>query len=376
MKKHLECRLSIKVKNEISQLAQGILGCLNPRLSQPGLSNAIFLEERRLQRIKQAAPVYSESRYVYFHEISSHFIDILSKIMLTRWRCGYSRTTVLAGFSLLAEAAFFPSPGLVNLIDSGPHRDMDFFTFVRSVASLLPFFEQALSDDVLSEGDEEVFQKLREIGYRAETSMFSFTNHINTHKGSIFLFLIVIGAYRLICHHKIQKKPEELFATIRKMTGKVLDQDIRNNKNETIGQRANRDFGLLGIRGEVIQGLPNVRHVGLTVFQKTLSEGRRLNRALTTTLLHIQSELNDTTLLSRGYTLKRIDRVKQLSSDLKHLSLTKTKAKYFITVDKIFVMENLNPGGAADLTAVTLFVWLLFNIQGLAIGGKHERIFV
>ena len=51
------------------------------------------------------------------------------------------RIACCAKKALLYEVSVTPKPGLVDRADSGCHRDMDYHTFLDSIASLPPYFE-------------------------------------------------------------------------------------------------------------------------------------------------------------------------------------------------------------------------------------------
>ena len=63
---------------------------------------------------------------------------------------------------LLYEVSTTPKPGLVDRNNSGSHSDMDFFTFLDSSASLIPWFREffCLGWDHADEADEQIFEPL------------------------------------------------------------------------------------------------------------------------------------------------------------------------------------------------------------------------
>lgn len=69
---------------------------------------------------------------------------------------------------LLYEVSTTPKPGLVDRNNSGSHKDMDFFTFLDSSASLIPWFREffCLGWDHSSESDRQLFERLRYAGQR------------------------------------------------------------------------------------------------------------------------------------------------------------------------------------------------------------------
>lgn len=111
---------------------------------------------------------------------------------------------------LLYEVSTTPKPGLVDRNNSGSHKDMDFFTFLDSSASLIPWFREffCLGWDHSSESDRQLFERLRYAGQRAEAAMFSATGGINTHKGLVFASAILCGALGKV--HAGQELPPPL----------------------------------------------------------------------------------------------------------------------------------------------------------------------
>ena len=96
----------------------------------------------------------------------------------------------LALEAMLVEVSVTPKPGLVDRNNSGAHRDMDFFTFMKSAASLgesfVNFAEEGRAGGVKGIPPAEIFPAVRQIGIEAERRMFRATEGINTHKGEIF----------------------------------------------------------------------------------------------------------------------------------------------------------------------------------------------
>ena len=94
----------------------------------------------------------------------------------------------LAHKAMLYEVSASPKPGLVDRFSNGAHKDMDFFTFMSSSASLSQFFSHcALEGEKHLDSDlPNLFSSLRIPGISAEKKMFFATNNINTHKGAIF----------------------------------------------------------------------------------------------------------------------------------------------------------------------------------------------
>ena len=300
---------------------------------------------------------------------------------------------------LLYEVSTTPKPGLVDRNNSGSHRDMDFFTFLDSSASLIPWFREffCLGWDHSGEPDEQLFERLRYAGQRAETAMFSATDGINTHKGLVFASAILCGALGKV--HAGRELPlplENVLLECRKLgecsltdlqkladTHSVPDSKNQNvsshSSNEALsypkkasasdfktysmlpptnGERIFTAYGIQGARGEAAAGFPSAVRIGLPALKKWLSAGFSLNDAAAMTLLTLISEVDDTNMVHRGGS----ELAKKSKEQAKHLLSTVTKENFKETLNSLdhqYITDNLSPGGCADLLAVSLMFHFL-----------------
>ncbi len=89
----------------------------------------------------------------------THKLDLLLKYIKFCVK-SYQKMISLADMAekaLLKEINLTPKPGLVDLNDSGSHKDMDKFTFYKSINAIKPFFIKFLSAGFLC-GDDKLFQ--------------------------------------------------------------------------------------------------------------------------------------------------------------------------------------------------------------------------
>ena len=116
--------------------------------------------------------------------------------------CNADRIASYAVEALLVEAAATPKPGLVDRANNGAHGDMDFFTFQKSAAALAPYFTEFVRAGA-GEGRSlhTLLSELRPIGRAAESAMYARTGGVNTHKGAIFSFGVLLGAAGWISVH-------------------------------------------------------------------------------------------------------------------------------------------------------------------------------
>ena len=271
---------------------------------------------------------------------------------------------------LLYEVSTTPKPGLVDRNNSGSHKDMDFFTFLDSSASLIPWFREffCLGWDHSSEPDGQLFERLRYAGQRAETAMFSATGGINTHKGLVFASAILCGALGKV--HAGRELPlpfTDVLQECRKLGECSLadlqsasDPGIRTHSVSlaTNGERIFTAYGIQGARGEASAGFPSAVQIGLPALKKWLSAGFSLNDAAAMTLLTLISEVDDTNMVHRGgpaLAKKSKEQAKRLLS-----TVTKENFKEILnSLDHQYIADNLSPGGCADLLAVSLMFYFL-----------------
>ena len=265
----------------------------------------------------------------------------------------------LALESMLVEVSATPKPGLVDRNNSGAHRDMGFFTFLKSAASLRNTFDtfaQAGSD---SHSPSSMFPALRKIGIEAEKYMFSATGGINTHKGEIFSLGVLSGCAGYLSHHGQDLTPENILSLAGVVCAGLCESDFAESSRKpreslTKGERVYIDYGIAGIRGEAEAGYPVVKNSALPALSHYLSEGY-MNDALAFTLIHIMAVNYDTNIISR-HDLATAQEVMNTAKKLIADGLTLEKLH---TLDAEFISRNISPSGSADLLAVTYFIYSL-----------------
>ncbi len=300
----------------------------------------------------------ARSRTHTVEELQRRTTDILLKEFA---RQDAQKIAQFACQSLLYEVCTSPKPGLVDLIDSGSHQDMDCFTFMASASALWPYFEQCAFTgmETANETPTETFRKLRWIGKRAENAMLSATNGVNTHKGAIFSVGIICAALGRLPVSEWDK-PEVILSECAAMTKGLCEKDfhgITEDNARTEGQRLYAAYGVTGIRGEVEHGFPTVLNVGLPALEQGISEGLSLNDAGCGALIAMLAETTDTNMLSRGgWTTYR-----WVVEELAHLLKEEPFPSYetLEALNRSFVRQNLSPGGSADLLSITYFLHFL-----------------
>lgn len=263
--------------------------------------------------------------------------------------------------AMLHEAASSPSPGLVDPLHTGSHKDMDFFTFQRGSAALASGLARCCEAGIRHDGEPAaLLPTLRFIGIEAEKDMLRATSGVNTQKGLLFSLGLVLGATGLLVRDEQPVTPENLGATTSRMTAGLVARELETARMNprTAGERMYRDYGISGIRGEIEAGLPSVLHAGLPALETALANGEECNRALIRALVALMAVVDDTTILARSPELESLrmvqDRARALLSSGRLDGEGWTSALWELDAD--LVARNISPGGSADLLALTWYM--------------------
>lgn len=273
--------------------------------------------------------------------------------------------TELANKSLLKELNLTPKPGLVDQKNSGSHKDMNYDTFIKSTESLKPFFYEFIINgmNLKYKTPEEVFFSARKIGINAEKSMFNATNGVNTHKGSIFSFGLVLSAIGYLYKQNIKIDENRISQFISEATISLINEFNNSDiKEETAGIRLFRKHQLKGARGEASSGYQTIMEHSLPIYIKysNLDEDHRL----AITLLKLISINDDTNIVNRGGT-KELNWIKNhalnILSNPAIYENNNSIIKELNIFDALCIDKNISPGGSADLLALTYFFSKLNN---------------
>lgn len=264
-------------------------------------------------------------------------------------RGGWEREVAgLVSSAMGEELAAYPKPGLVSLVDSGSHPDMDAGCFQVSIEVLEPFFFRLVEAGA---GGAE-FGVLQRIGVEAEVAMLAATGGRNTHRGAIFcLGLLAAAAGRqMVCGEGRESLGEVVAGT----WGRSL-MECGRGREESHGARMCGKYGVGGAREEAGRGFPSVFETGLPSFRKSLVAGREAARIQV--FYELLARCQDTTLLKRGgrrgASFARGRCVRFLGNGGVFREGWKEEAE---EIHGEFVARNLTAGGVADLLAATIFV--------------------
>lgn len=288
--------------------------------------------------------------------------------MKTQGQEGYSAVLALAQnavYAMLLETACHPSPGLVSPQSTGSHGDMNYFMFLASSSALAPYYLVLAEAGRRFQGQEEgLLDELRAWGLRAEADMFAATGGVNTQKGLLFSLGLSVGAAGYALRYACPPTAAQVRKVVEQAAGPLREEleAVAGKKRapSSKGDWAYLAHGLAGVRGEAIRGFPAVFAGGLPALRGFLQAGYSLNDCLVGTLVHLMAFVADTTVLARRGPagLERV-RAEAQEAVLLGSIATREGRKKILAMERTFAEEGLNPGGSADLLALTVFFYLL-----------------
>lgn len=256
--------------------------------------------------------------------------------------------------ALYREVALDPKPGLVTPASRGSHRDMDFFTFVRSLQTLRGYFPAIAA----AGRGRPPFETLQALGVAAEREMLAATAGVNTHRGAIFNLGLLCAAAGALQRSARPLTPEALCRTVAENWGAaILGSLPPAAEPASHGLEVARRYGAGGARREAAAGFPAARELGLPAYRATLAATGDAGLAEVQALFALIAGLEDTNLLWRGGP-QGLAEARALAVDflaaggVLHADWRQRAA----AIDRAFVARRLSPGGSADLLGVTLFL--------------------
>lgn len=256
--------------------------------------------------------------------------------------------------ALWYELITFPKPGLVSLVDSGSHKDMDAKTFYRSILALRHYFYKIANLG----NNKSSFQLLRLAGIDAEKRMMLSTKGVNTHRGAIFILGILAAA--AASPEFDHDKKITLGAKVKKLWGNELINHICNPSSN--GSKVREAFKVGGALGEACSGFFSIYTFGLPVYRSVLKETSNFHLARVQTFFSLMANVEDTNLLHRAG-LNGLRKAQSFAKEF--LNYGGIYSNSWETHAKIlhqnFVKMQLSPGGSADLLGACIFIHEIEN---------------
>lgn len=265
-----------------------------------------------------------------------------------------------ATLALHDELAFSPKPGLVTLVDSGSHGDMDAHTFMRSLFALRGYFVRIAS---LGQANAP-FGALERCGIEGEARMLAATGGINTHRGAIFTLGLLCAAAGAAVGAGRRPTPAVLRYTLQQCWGEALA--VRATRPSALpGGIAARRHGLRSASAEAALGFPVLFETALPALQMATGRGLPRQLALLDTLFHVIAVMDDSNLAHRGG-LEGLREAQHAASEFIAAGGAARPDGIVAACDigREFVARRLSPGGAADTLAAACFVARIGKGQG------------
>lgn len=234
--------------------------------------------------------------------------------------------------SLIAEVHTTPKPGLVDENNTGSHNDMDVSMFECSANALNDSFVQATMAGLAGQPS---FEALRQIGLCAEQAMNSATCGVNTHRGAIYSFVLLLYGYG-----RALSFGSDPFECVEVMCEGELKRIVYGTNGEDVRLR----YGANGAKAEAMRGFPTAREAA-----KLLANNEPFS-----VLLWIISQTEDTNVLHRGG-VEGLNFLRQECVRIWVMSAEQQK-EAALQLDKECIKRRISPGGSADMLAMALFI--------------------
>jgi len=255
------------------------------------------------------------------------------------------RLTVNLVRGAFLELYLTPKPGLVDLADSGSHKDLSVCCMEESVtiiSSYLTAMQRSLDA-------EEPLEEQINLGIAAEEAVQEQTG-TNCHRGYIFLSGL------LLCASRHAPGLDE-----RALSGAVADTALnlfsRTADHKSNGSRARQLYQVGGIKAEALRGLPCLFNEALPAFRAEIAAEGNRGSATFAMLARLMQTVEDTTALHRCGRLG-LARLREDGRMLERLISERDDFMGFLDrLNKRYVQMNLTMGGVADLLALA-FAWL------------------
>lgn len=265
--------------------------------------------------------------------------------------------------ALLHEVSLSPKPGLVDFLSNGAHKDMNFYTFIASTAALSVFWQEFAKKGYhfdFNNPQKNALAEIRKIGLKAEKNMYRATDEVNTQKGIVFLMGTSVFVSAYVFRHFKENRNQNFRKYIKIAAQGIIENELSiANEGQTHGEKVFSRYGIkaAGARFQLEQGFPVLFE---TILPYLLSQQGKLNvldrthfdHILKNALVQIIAHTDDTNVLYRKGE-KFAQELKKQALEVFSGSKTYQELCHFCT------LENVSPGGAADLLAVSLYFFFL-----------------
>lgn len=239
------------------------------------------------------------------------------------------------------ELYLTPKPGLVDLADSGSHRDLSLGTMERSLAYVADYLDEMVSS--LTRGDPFLIQ--RKIAIQVEQRLLDVLG-TNTHKGFIFL-----SGMLLIARWQAASSNEHAIRST--LSSLAVDFFASGEGKTTNGQQARRRYHAGGIVLEAINGLPSLFEQALPAFRTAIHRHGCFAAASFAMLARLMQTVEDTTTLHRAGPLG-LSRVRRDGRQLERVVASGDDPVFYLSeLNRSYRRMNITMGGIADMLGLS-----------------------
>jgi len=257
-----------------------------------------------------------------------------------------------ATLALYDELALAPKPGLVSLVDSGSHHDMNAQTFVRSIVALRGYFVRIAALGAAHAS----FGELERCGQEAEARMLAATGGVNTHRGAIFALGLLCAAAGAASANGARVRARDIRAALLQRWGDALAERC-DRRPSLPGGLAARRCGLRSASREAALGMPVLFETVLPAWGHARASGLTGERLMLQVFFATLRVLDDSNLAHRGglaglhHARAQAQRFFELGGAARDEAIEHAWA-----VHRGFVARGLSPGGCADMLAAACFL--------------------
>ena len=331
--KHIAQPLGVTVRFAGSEPEDDLTRCYNKMMSEilPASGNPIsFVEIPRLEQ--SGKPVSATSLRNALDRG-----DLKSAIGLVPVSTIPYMIADLAERALRMELETTPKPGLVDKLDNGAHKDMDYALMSASISALRPYLTRIA---VRSAKDIDVAE-IKAAGIEAEEAMLEATGGVNTHRGALFCMGLAVAAASFLACNEGQVADAPFRELISRIASGIP------SSGSTHGAEAKRNFKVGGALENARMAYPELFSAWLPYCRSLAGDQYRCHK----TLLYIMTSLDDTNVLHR----RGAEGLAYAKSEAAGL-LGNFSIGGLSSMNADFIRENISPGGSADMLSLTIFI--------------------
>ncbi|UFS71983.1 triphosphoribosyl-dephospho-CoA synthase [Geomonas sp. RF6] len=243
------------------------------------------------------------------------------------------------------ELYLTPKPGLVDLADSGSHKDLSVSRMEESLTIISGYLtEMERSLDAGEDLEDQIT-----LGIATEHAVMQQVG-TNCHRGFIFLSGLLLSASRLAPG----RDERALSGAVASL---ALQLFARTSDHKSNGSRARKLYQVGGIKAEALRGLPSLFNEALPAYRAEIAAEGNRGSATFAMLARLMQTVEDTTALHRCGTVG-LARLREDGRMLERLIAERDDFMTFLTnLNRRYMQMNLTMGGVADLLALA-FAWL------------------